>query len=121
MRDDLNVSRAYRACVVVSYAALILVVAAFWRPVLLWPVLACLLALVALDWPYYAFFARQRGLWFAARWYPLHVVHHLSNGVSFVTGTCLFVLSRWAGTRWPGALPAESWRGRAVSARGMAR
>jgi len=121
MQNDLNVSWAYRACVVVSYATVVLGAAAFWRPVLLWPVLVCLLALVALDWPYYAFFARQRGLWFTARWYPLHVLHHLTNGVSFVTGTCLFVLSRRAGLRWPGALPAESWRGHPVSARGMAR
>jgi GT2 family glycosyltransferase len=119
MQDDLNVSRAYRACVMVSYAALIFAVGAFWRPVLLWPAVACLLALVALDWPYYLFFARRRGLLFTARWYPLHVLHHLSNGLSFVTGTCLFVLSRKVGARWPGALPADRWRGRTVAARVM--
>jgi GT2 family glycosyltransferase len=120
MRDDLNVSRAYRACVVIAYAALAFAVGALWRAVLLWPAAACLLALVALDWPYYAFFVRRRGRWFTVRWYPFHVVHHLLNGVSFAVGTCLFVLSR-AGARWPGTLPAESWRGRTVSARVMSR
>jgi GT2 family glycosyltransferase len=121
LRDDLNVSRAYRGCVMVSYGALIFAVGAFWRAALLWPALACLLALVALDWPYYVFFTRRRGLLFTTRWYPLHVLHHLSNGLSFAIGTCLFVLSRKAGTRWPGALPAESWRGRTDSARAMTR
>jgi GT2 family glycosyltransferase len=115
MQDDLNVSRAYRACVMISYAALICAAGAFWRPVLVWPGIACLLALVALDWPCYRFFARRRGLLFTARWYPLHVVHHLSNGLSFMTGTCLFVLSRTVDARWPGALPADKWRGRTVS------
>jgi GT2 family glycosyltransferase len=120
MRDDLNVSRAYRACVLVAYAALVFAIGALWRAVLLWPAAACLLALVALDWPYYAFFVRRRGLSFTLRWYPFHVVHHLLNGVSFAIGTCLFVLSR-AGARWPGALPAESWRGQTVSARVLSR
>jgi hypothetical protein len=120
MRDDLNVSRAYRACVLVAYAALMFAVGAVWRPILLWPVFTCLLALVALDWPYYAFFVRRRGWLFTLRWYPLHVVHHLLNGVSFAIGTGLFVLSR-AGARWPGTLPAESWRGPTVSARVLSR
>ena len=119
MRDDLNVSRAYRACVIVSYLAVGLTIGALWMAVLLGPVLACLLALVWLDRPYYAFFVRRRGLLFTARWFPVHVLHHLSNGVSFATGTALFLLSRF-GIRCPGALPTERWRGGIPSIRTVA-
>jgi len=119
MRNDLNVSRAYRVCVVVSYLAVGLTIGALWMPVMLVPALACLLALAWLDRPYYAFFVRRRGLLFTTRWFPIHVVHHLSNGVSFVTGTALFLLSRF-GIRCPGALPTERWRGGIRSTRAVA-
>ncbi len=116
MRDDLNVSRAYRMCVIVSYLALGMLLGAFWRPVLLLPGLACLIALVWLDRTYYAFFVRRRGLLFTLRWYPLHVMHHLSNGMSFGIGTGLFFLSR-LGIDCPGALPVDSWSKGVVSTR----
>jgi uncharacterized RDD family membrane protein YckC len=116
MRDDLNVSLSYRMCVIVSYLALVFAVAALWRPALCWPALTCLLAILWLDWPYYAFFARRRGVLFTMRWFPLHVLHHLSNGVSFAIGTCLFVLSGVAGARWLGALPTDSWQKQTIPA-----
>jgi GT2 family glycosyltransferase len=121
MRDDLNVSRSYRACVLVSYLALVFAIGAFWRPALAWPALTCLLMILWLDWPYYAFFARRRGLLFTMRWFPLHVLHHLSNGVSFAIGTWLFVLSRVAGARWPGALPNDRWEKQTVPIRSITR
>jgi len=120
LRNDLNVSRAYRVCVVVSYLALGAAIGAVWQPFLLWAVVICLLALVWLDRPYYTFFVRRRGWWFTARWYPFHVVHHLSNGVAFVIGTSLFALSR-LGIRFPGALPPGCWNGPMLSTRAVAR
>jgi glycosyltransferase involved in cell wall biosynthesis len=119
MRDDLNLSHSCRACVIVSYLALVFAVSAFWRPPLSWPALTCLLAMLWLDWPYYAFFARHRGVFFTMRWFPLRLLHHLSNGVSFAIGTCLFVLSRVAGARWPGALPNDRWQKQTVAARSI--
>lgn len=120
MRNDLNVSHAYRLCVIVSYLALSLLVGAVWQPVLLAPAVACLLALVWLDRSYYAFFVRRKGVWFTVRWFPMHVVHHLCNGVSFALGTALYALSRH-GLRCPGALPTNRWSGRPVSTRAVAR
>ena len=116
LRDDLNVSRAYRACVTVSYLAVGMAIGALWMPLMLGAALPCLLTLVWLDRTYYAFFVRRRGLLFTARWFPVHVLHHLTNGVSFVTGTALFLLSR-LGFRCPGALPTEQWRGEMLSTR----
>ncbi|HWW87832.1 MAG TPA: glycosyltransferase [Vicinamibacterales bacterium] len=117
LEDDLNLSRVYRACVIVAWLAAISALGACWRPALGWITLACLVGLVGLEWPYYAWFARHRGLLFTARWYPLHVVHHLSNGLSFAIGTALFVISHVAGRRWPGALPAEAWQGPRIYSR----
>jgi hypothetical protein len=37
------------------------------------------------------------------------VLHHLSNGVCFVIGTCLFLAGR-LGLRCPGGLPADAWQ-----------
>jgi glycosyltransferase involved in cell wall biosynthesis len=116
MRNDLNVSRAYRACVVVAYLALLFSIAAVvWSPLFLVAALACLLGLVALDLPYYAFFVARRGWLFTARWFPLHVLHHLCNGVSFAVGSALFVAAS-LGLQLPGTLPVGVWRGRAVGA-----
>ena len=69
---------------------------------------ALVAALVVLNAGYYRWFARERGVWFAARVVAVHFVHHLCNGVSFVVGTVLHLASR-AGLRLPGALPDTRW------------
>jgi GT2 family glycosyltransferase len=118
LNNDLNVSRAYRICVVVSYLAVLFTLGAVWSPLTLLGTLACLLTLVVLDWSYYRFFVRQRGVWFTVRWFPLHVLHHLCNGVSFAAGTTLYWASRF-GLRLPGSLPVDRWDVRRFSARTM--
>ena len=109
MQNDLNLSHRYRACTTVSWAAFFFGVGALWRPSFIWAALACLLALVGLEWRYYAFFSRRGGLVFAARWDPLHVFHHFSNAIAFAVGTILFVLAQMTGFGWPGALPVDPW------------
>ena len=116
MRDDLNVSRAYRACVAVAYLAVALAAAAFSYPLLLVPLGVCLIVLVWLDVSYYAFFMRRCGLVFTVRWYFVHVMHHLLNGLSFVAGTALFFLTR-VGIRGPWSLPVHPWDGGVSSTR----
>lgn len=111
MRNDLNVTFAYRLCVVVAYVLVACLLLAWRWPWLLAGVPAALAALWLLDRPFYEFFARKRGLMFALGWFPFHALHHLTNGVSFLVGTTL-----WAGTRsgftLPGALPATPWKPR---------
>lgn len=108
LRNDLNVTFAYRACVVIAYVMLASLLGAWWWPVLLAAVPLELLALWLLDRPYYGFFRSQRGLGFTLRWFPFHVLHHLCNGVSFVAGTTLW-LGRRAGIALPGSLPVTPW------------
>jgi hypothetical protein len=40
--------------------------------------------------------------------FPLHVLYHLYNGVSFVAGTALFLAARRFGVSFPGALPPHA-------------
>ena len=109
MRNDLNLSYTDRASVVVAYLLCACAVAALWRMPFFWSALACVAALAALDWPYYAFLTRHRGLLFTLAWFPLRVLFHLSNGMSFLIGTVLFLAGRM-GMRMPGGLPIEPWQ-----------
>ncbi|MEP7344039.1 MAG: glycosyltransferase family A protein [Gemmatimonadaceae bacterium] len=51
--------------------------------------LACLSAVIVINWRLWAFFARVRGPVFAARTVPAHLLYYLINGISFGTGLLL--------------------------------
>jgi hypothetical protein len=110
-KNQLNLSAGLRLSVVCAYALVISVALLLLTPWSFVPALAALLALVGLNFPYYRWFARQRGPLFALRTIPAHVVHHLGNGVSFVIGTTLYAASR-AGWPLPGALSSIAWTSR---------
>jgi hypothetical protein len=112
LHNDLNVTRTYRACVVIAYLSVACVVGAIWWPALLAPAIAGGAALWLLDRRYYRFFSSRRGRWFAIAWFPVHVLHHLCNGVSFVIGTLLHLVHRWTGVSLAGTLPATAWSAR---------
>ena len=122
LNNDLNITFAYRACVVLSYLAVASLVAAWWWPLLLATVPVLLGAIWFLDRPYYRFFVTRRGLPFTLGWFPFHVLHHLCNGLSFVIGTALYLGQRITGGALPGALPLTPWpvagAGRVEPARG---
>jgi GT2 family glycosyltransferase len=108
LSNDLNLSLVLRSSVVLAYAfvvALVLTGVTAWAAAV---AIAMLAALVAVNRDYYRWFARQRGPWFALRVIPMHLLHHLCNGVSCVIGTAVFVAQR-AGIELPGALPFPPW------------
>ena len=109
MRNDLNVTFAYRACVVVAYFLVACLVGAWRWPELLAGVPVALVAFWLLDLPFYRFFSRKRSLTFALRCFPFRILHHLTNGVSFLIGTLLWA-GRRLGVALPGALPATPWK-----------
>jgi len=108
--NDLNVQTNQRIAVVLVYALLPLLVLATIAPV--WSAAAglVLLALLVLNRRYYAFFVRRRGLWFACRVFPLHLLHHLCNGLSFAIGSAIFYSATRIGVALPGAVPLSRWR-----------
>lgn len=107
--NELNLSAALRASVVVAYVLLLATIGTWFSPWSAGVAVAAVIALIALNFDYYRWFARQRGLLFAVRVVPAHAIHHLCNGLSFVLGVALHLVSK-SGWRLPGALPADPWR-----------
>jgi glycosyltransferase involved in cell wall biosynthesis len=103
--SDLNVRNTYRVCVVVAYLTLAFLIGGLFDARLLWGSGVGLALLAYLSWDYYWFFLEKRGIGFALRVFPLHVLYHLYNGYSFVAGMVLFFVARRLGIRLPGALP----------------
>jgi len=107
--NDLNVQTNQRIAVVLVYALLPLLVLATIAPVWFVAVGIVLLALLLLNRRYYAFFLRRRGLWFATRVFPMHLLHHLCNGLSFALGSAIFYSAKRLGVVLPGAVPLSRW------------
>jgi GT2 family glycosyltransferase len=109
LRSDLNLTWKYRAAVVLAYLALLSLAAAIRWPLLVWGAFLALATIAWLDRDYYAFLAQRRGVRTAIAWFPLHLVHHLGNGLAFIAGTVLGVAAdRPIGGRI-GALPRTPW------------
>lgn len=108
LSNDLNTSVGLRLSVVLTAALTASLAVTLLKP---WAaIVAALLlaALLGLNFPYYRWFARTRGLLFALRVIPVHLVHHLCNGLSFIAGTALHVAGRF-GVTLPGTLPTTVW------------
>jgi GT2 family glycosyltransferase len=114
LSNDLNTRVELRISVVLSYLLMVFLAGLLLTPWLAAGALAALTALIVLNRDYYRWFARQRGIWFALRVIPLHILHHLCNGVSFVVGTGLFFASG-LGIVLPGTIPRAFWTRPATS------
>jgi len=106
--NDLNTSVGLRLSVVLTVAMAASLALAVLKPWAAVPAGLLLAALVGLNFRYYRWFAQQRGVLFALRVVPVHLLHHLCNGVSFVAGTALHMAGRF-GVNLPGALPTRVW------------
>jgi GT2 family glycosyltransferase len=110
LSNDLNTTWALRASVAAAYIVLLgLVAAVVWPPALVVAGLGAV-ALVAFNFSFYKWFAAKRGILFALGVVPVHWIHHLSNGVSFVVGTALHQAAQ-RGVLLPGSLPPGTWSG----------
>jgi len=113
--NDLNTSVGLRLSVILTIAlagALMLALVKPWAAIL---AAVLLIAVVGMNFSYYRWFAKTRGLFFAVRVIPVHLVHHFCNGISFVAGTALHIAARF-GVTLPGAIPARAWAPLSVSA-----
>jgi glycosyltransferase involved in cell wall biosynthesis len=108
--DNLNVKSSYKICVVVAYLSVASLVLAGIDTRFLGGAALGLAVLAFLGRDYYRFFMEKRGVAFALRVFPLHILYHLYNGMSFAIGMLLFVATRWFGVTPPGALPAQPLR-----------
>ena len=90
MAPDLNLD--YRSRIA---AALALVLAASLVASWLWPIalvagVAAAAALVVIDWQLATFFAKRRGVWFAARALAWHWMYYLYSTAAFVVAAALY-------------------------------
>lgn len=108
--SDLNVRNTYRVCVVAAYLVLLSAALGAVDLRFFWAVPPLLALIAYLGWDYYQFFRQKRGIVFALRVFPLHVLYHLYNGFSFAAGTVLFLAARHLDIHLPGALPADASR-----------
>jgi GT2 family glycosyltransferase len=120
LANDLNTRIELRLSVVLACLLVLSSAALALTPLAAALAAALLVALVGLNLPYYRWFAQQRGLLFAVRVIPAHVLHHLCNAVSFVVGTGLYVFGR-LGWSLPGALPAAEWTPALVTSESQSR
>jgi glycosyltransferase involved in cell wall biosynthesis len=104
----LNVRPTYLVCVVTTHLAVLLAGLGAVDARFAVPILPLVLLLGYLGRDYYRFVWNKRGAGFALRAFPLHLLYHFYNGVSFAAGTVLFVAARHLGVRLPGALPADA-------------
>jgi cellulose synthase/poly-beta-1,6-N-acetylglucosamine synthase-like glycosyltransferase len=108
LANDLNTSTALRLSVVSSYLTVLFLLLALVNPWAIAGAAAAFGILLALNRDFYRWLHTMRGPTFALRATMAHLLHHLCNGVSFVTGTFLYAASQF-GLRLPGALPSTPW------------
>ena len=90
--NDLNVNMVNRLSIL---AVGLMLLALLGTPWFLWSGLVALGMsglLVALNWPVYRFFARERNLLFAARVIPFHWFYYFYSGLSFGLGLTFYLL-----------------------------
>ena len=88
MPDDLNVRWSQRLSVALASLLMAgLYVGSFKTAI------GCVLGIIGLNWPFYAFLAAVRGLPFACRAVPLHVLFHIYSAVAFLLGACMHLVS----------------------------
>lgn len=107
-QHELNLRWSLRLSVLVSYALLFALLLVPWFAPASVAVVALVIASAVLNGPQLAWFARQRGLLFATRSFPILLIHHLCNGLSFAAGTALWEIAR-LGIVLPGALSPVPW------------
>ena len=115
--NDLNTSAALRLSVVLTVMLAASLAFAAVKPWAVAVATVLLATLIGLNFPYYRWFARTRGLLFALRVIPMHLLHHLCNGMSFVAGTtargrAIRSLSRGTSGESPRRTPCQCGRHR---------
>ena len=92
--NDLNLQWSSRLSVIFIYSLLITVLASFWWPILLSPVMLQILGLLFLNWPVYQFFIEKRGQLFTLQVLPWHWLYYFYSGLAFAIGTVKHRLSK---------------------------
>jgi glycosyltransferase involved in cell wall biosynthesis len=91
---DLNLRVSQRVSVALAYLLLLSSLLAIIRPILLISPLLILLAIVLINLKLYKFFFRKRGVVFAIKVIPMHILYYLYSGLSIVFGTIAYLCGK---------------------------
>ncbi|MBD0336894.1 MAG: glycosyltransferase [Cyanobacteria bacterium Co-bin13] len=81
--SDLNLKLSSRLSVVLIFAAVLMLFSTLWFPVLWLPVSVLSTVLLAINLPVYQFFYHKRGLFFALKVIPWHLLYYFYSGLAF--------------------------------------
>lgn len=109
----LNVGHSQMACVALAYLLVALGALGDTNAATLAAATPLSATLVALGWPVYRHFLRIRGLAFALKVVPVHLVGHLLNGIAFSLGVLCYVGGQLGVGSRAHVLPADAWHPRA--------
>jgi glycosyltransferase involved in cell wall biosynthesis len=84
--NDLNLGFSQRVAAMFACLFVALVAIGFWFHPAWFALPVPLIAIVALNHRFYAFFVKQRSLWFAIRVLPMHVLYYLYSGAALAMG-----------------------------------
>lgn len=84
MVNDLNLQTSDRVSAGLLGLSLTILPFAIMKPELLLLVVALLVVIVLLNHKLYRFFLQRKGLWFAIRAFPLHLLYYLYSAITFV-------------------------------------
>lgn len=87
METTLNVTHTQRLSVALALLTPVVALAGLFLPIAGWVSLAMFLLVTVLNYDFYRFFARHKGLWFALRVVPMHWLYFWYCGFSFAVGT----------------------------------
>jgi cellulose synthase/poly-beta-1,6-N-acetylglucosamine synthase-like glycosyltransferase len=88
MPDDLNVRWSQRLSVALAFLLMAGVYLGSSKTAI-----GCALGIIGLNWSFYAFLIAVRGVLFASRAVPLHVLFHIYSAVAFLLGACMHLVS----------------------------
>lgn len=94
MINDMNLKTNDRLSSVFVALSLLIVPFIFWKPVLLILICLFLLAILFLNWKIFHFFARKKGLLFAAFTFPWLFLYFFYSGLTFVACWFIYALPR---------------------------
>ena len=85
--NDLNLDNKSRISVVATYSLILCLFASIFNLVAIIPGLMLTGLLIYLNWDVYNFFYHKRGLIFALKVFPIHLLYYFYSGLSFILGT----------------------------------
>jgi GT2 family glycosyltransferase len=103
--SDLNLKASQRASVALVGVAGLSIVAALFAPKALFVALAALLVVLVLNRQLYAFFVRERGIFFTLAAIPLHLLYFACSGLAYAGVQCEYRLRSVAAPR---VIPKET-------------